>query len=184
MPQRYTYDLSHLSYMTGKIGRLQTISAIPVMAGDSMSVSVNGIMRMSPLRRDMVMDAKVDLFGFFVPYRHVYSNWVDLMKEGAREDEALATDTVSLAIHCLGQSKVSGTTPRWLTRGYLKIWKRYFRLPDDSSNDAVDDGTFSTLGDHRRYGYPCARLKSYASTGRALRSALDGDDTVTVTAGS
>lgn len=186
MPKRYLHDLDHLSYMCGQVGRLMTLTCVPVIAGDSMRLNMQGAIRMSPLRRDLVMDAMLDLFAFYVPHRHIYSNWIDFMKEGKKEDETLATDTEDTVnlLRCVGYQQVTGTTPRWLTRGYLQIWERYFRHVDDRTNDGISASTFSSDGVTRQFGYKCARLKSYTSTGRDLDSALAADGTVDITAGS
>ena len=144
--KRYVYDLSHYSFMAGEVNRLQTLSCIPVVAGDSLGISVNGIMRFSPLRRDLVMDARLDLFAFFVPHRHIYDTlWTEYIKEGHAEDVALTTDSIATTapLRCVGYNSVSGTVPRWITRGYLQIWERYFRHPPDRDWETVVNATSS-----------------------------------------
>ena len=64
--------LSHFCFQAGKIGRLQTLSVIPTLPGDSISISVNGNTRLAGLRRSLITDAAMDLFAFYVPHRHVY----------------------------------------------------------------------------------------------------------------
>jgi len=63
--QRYTYDLSAFSFMVGNISQLQTLMTIPVVAGDSMSIDMAGVFRLSPQRQNLQLDCQVDLFGFF-----------------------------------------------------------------------------------------------------------------------
>ena len=174
MPDRVKYDLSHLCFMSGEMQRVQTLLAMPVVAGDSIVANLAGVLRFAPLRRDIVLDAIMDIAMWFVPNRHIYSNWIDFIKEGIMEDEALATDSVSSTnpIKCLGYNQVTGTTPQWLTRGYLQIWQRYYRVVDDRTNEAVASSTFSTDRRIRTYGYPAARLKSLPSTGRDLNTGL------------
>ena len=70
MPDRNLFDLSHYSLMAGNIGRLQTLSLIPIVAGDSITLNLDTVIRLTQLRRDMVIDAKVDLFAFYIPHRH------------------------------------------------------------------------------------------------------------------
>ena len=80
---RNLFDKSSYSFVPGNIGQLQTIKAIPVIGGDSVSLDVQSIMRLSPLRRTLQVDAQVDYFMFFVPQRHMYgSDWVDMIKDG------------------------------------------------------------------------------------------------------
>src|SRR5438270_14026873 len=71
--ERMPHDLSHLGFLAGQIGRLITISTTPVIAGDSFEMDAVGALRLSPLRRGLAIDSTVDLFTFYVPHRHVYS---------------------------------------------------------------------------------------------------------------
>src|SRR5262245_49117187 len=70
--ERMPHDLSHLGFLAGQIGRLITISTTPVIAGDSFEMDAVGDVRLSPLRRGLAIDSTVDLFTFYVPYRHLY----------------------------------------------------------------------------------------------------------------
>ena len=181
MVPRVRYDLSHLSMMTGLMGRVMSFSAIPIVAGDSMAISLNGFMRLAPLRRDQVVDSRLDIAAFYIPYTHIYGDtWIRFIKSGSQEAETLPTDTLSFATNCLGAGRLLGTVPRWVTRGYLQILERYYRIPDDSDNENISSGTLSTNATDRRYGYPAPRLKSFASTGRSLDASLASAGTVDV----
>src|SRR6185369_17482566 len=70
--ERMPHDLSHLGFLSGQIGRLITISTTPVIAGDSFEIDAVVALRLSPLRRGLVIDSTVDIFTFYVPHRHVY----------------------------------------------------------------------------------------------------------------
>src|SRR4249919_4377623 len=75
--ERMPHDLSHLGFLAGQIGRLITISTTPVIAGDSFEMDAVGALRLSPLRRGLALDFTVDIFTFYVPYRHVYGEqWI------------------------------------------------------------------------------------------------------------
>ena len=52
MLDRCSYDLGHFTIQCGAIGALQTLSLIPVCAGDSFEIDFNGVFRLSPLRRN------------------------------------------------------------------------------------------------------------------------------------
>ena len=41
VPSRNSFDLSHFCFQAGKIGRLQTLSVIPTLPGDSISININ-----------------------------------------------------------------------------------------------------------------------------------------------
>ena len=84
--KRYPTDLSHYAFQCGDIGKLQTISCIPVMAGDSISLDFEGVFRLSPLRRNLVVDCCVEIFGFYDKHRHTYgADWITFIKDGVRE---------------------------------------------------------------------------------------------------
>lgn len=178
MPDRNRYDLSHYSFMVGKVGRLMTLSAIPVVAGDSMGVNIAGAIRLSPLRRDLSLDAMIDLFAFFVPHRHVYGQtWIDFIREGVDENETLESVGLSSGdiAHYLGYNRLDDSVPLWLTSGYARIWNRYFRVPNGDVAEIPVSGADSLLQgqESRNYGQLCARLKTFPTTGN-----LGTDDSV------
>jgi hypothetical protein len=49
LDNRNAYDLSHFSFSLGAIGSLQTLSVVPIVAGDSMQLDLQGVFRLSPL---------------------------------------------------------------------------------------------------------------------------------------
>lgn len=159
---RQVYDLSHYSMMVGAIGGLQTLTTIPVVPGDSFDLDFSAVFRLSPLRRNMYLDARVDLFAFFVPHRHVYTNWVDFIKDGYDEGVTLGTDTIpSGDIHCLGRIyKYGHTMPRYISRGYMMIWNRYFRDPSETAiGELAEDYLITTAAQKvRDYGMKCCWL--------------------------
>lgn len=170
MPQRHPYDLSHYSFMSGRMGHLMTLSAIPIVAGDSVTLSLNGALRLSPLRRDLVLDAQVDLFAFYVPHRHIYgANWVTLIRDGVDEARNLATISVTSPLQYLGYNNVNGTVPRWLVAGYNQIWNRYFRVPN-GPQAAIDEANVPGSLNNQLYGYSCARLKTLPVSGVTSRT--------------
>jgi len=182
MPKRNAYDLTHFSFQCGKIGRLQTITTIPVSAGDSLSIDLQGVFRLSPLRRNLTVDCIVDLFAFYVPYRHVYgSDWVDFIKQGI--DETITFPTVSTpggaGVSYFGAPSIGGTLPLWLTASYNRIWNRYFRAPTDLASILADtDFVDASVG--RQFGQLCARPKTIWSTGiESTLTAADREVTVT-----
>ncbi len=164
--QRYPCDLSHYSFDRGAIGSLMTMATIPVVAGDSMSVDLEGVFRLSPLRRNLIVDAHVDLFAFFVPHRHVYGeDWIDFIKEGKNEIITFQPVSMPANISYLGaEMGLNENAPLWLVAGYNQIWNRYFRSPTDVSKEYAD--TFVTADvDERVNGYRCGYLPQPWSTG-------------------
>ena len=137
---RFKYDLGHYSMQLGRIGFLQTLSTIPVVAGDKISIDLVGVWRLSPLRRNLTMDARVDLTAYFMPYRHFYDEqWIDFIKEGIDEVQTFAgVDLGTTIASCLG-APYKGNVPTWLVGGYNRIWNRYWRMPTDTLERADGD---------------------------------------------
>lgn len=191
MPKRYNYDLSNYIFQIGRIGRVQTLNVIPVVAGDSISIKLSGIFRSSPLRRSLVVDPRIDIVACFVPHRHIYGAlWTSLVRSPNHNFDfpaVSATDRPGIGV---GQSRVEGSRyrdmrfwpwvgnvqslPQWFVEGYYRIWNRYFRPP----KQGVSERTYNTylLSDHDRYGFPAARLPSPLSQFRSQPSNPDGGD--------
>jgi len=162
--ERYRYDLSHWSMKTGSIGGLQTLSLIPVVAGDSMEIDLSAVIRLSPLRRNLYIDAVVDLYAFYIPHRHIYANWASFLTSGI--DEAVTLGTVTPAtdarIQCVGLAVPRNEAiPTFLTKGYMQIWNRYFRDPSDVAGILSESYLEGLAVGHANlaYGIPCAHLK-------------------------
>ena len=64
---RMDVDLSHPIATVGGMGHIQVMTRIPVYAGDSLGFKIAGKLQTSPLRRNVVLDPKVDLCAFYVP---------------------------------------------------------------------------------------------------------------------
>lgn len=196
---RQHYDLGHYCVQAGRMGHLQTLAAIPVIAGDSLEVKCNNIMRLSPLRRALTIDAQVDYFAFYVPHRHIYgSDWTDMIKEGMTGSNIMPKLTVSGGVYYLGQTMDAnaGAFAKYLFAGYNRIWNRYFRflkntvaVPDDYVGAGVPAG--GTLGvdtpingtaNVKAYGFNCSRLKMPWTVG-IQPDIIDADHEAAVTSG-
>jgi len=168
--ERESYDLSHFSMNCGYIGGLQTLSLIPVIAGDSFSVDVSAVFRLAPLRKNLYLDFMIDLFAFNIPHRHIYGqDWIDFIKGGVDESITFSGDTMATdaSLQCVGSATAAAATlPRWMTRGYMQIWNRYFKDPTDANGDKAENYfTTLTAGDERLiYGLPCAYMKRIWNT--------------------
>lgn len=169
MPKRSGVDLSHFDFNRGEIGHLQTLANIPVVAGDSISVDLEGIFRLSPLRRNLLVDCQVDMFAFFVPHRHVYGeDWISFIKDGKNESITFAGVSNPDNVDYLG-TNINGpsTIPLWLVAGYNQIWNRYFRSPTDDARIRADD-YLPSIGadpDELTNGFRCGFLPQPWSTG-------------------
>lgn len=180
--QRYLYDLSSYGASAGEIGRLMTLSCVPVLPNDSHEIDIIAAFRLSPLRRALAVDAKVELFNFFVPHRHVYDgqsgvlDWKEFLKSGFN-NPATEMDLVPNAnayVEDLGYipgDAGAATLNSFLhmVRGYAMIYNQYFRIPnvDDETTDLMDEDDYPTSADVRKYGKAVAHLPSLLNTGVA-----------------
>lgn len=142
--ERTPLDLTHFVYSTGAIGCLKTLSTINVVAGDSISIDAVGAFRLAPLRRGLSVDSKVEVFTFYVPYRHSYGQaWVDAMKAGmpaSGTPAILATDDIAAQGGEIQDGEIcsflgthvnlnSRKVPKYLYQSYLNIFNHYFKKP-------------------------------------------------------
>lgn len=168
MPKRTSVDLSHFSFNMGEIGHLQTLASIPVMAGDSISVELEGVWRLSALRRNLVVDCQVDMFAFFVPHRHIYGeDWIQFIKDGNNETitfQGVEISPTEPASYLGVEFNATQLAPLWLVGGYNQIWNRYFRSPNDPLNEHAIDRV-PTDADELKSGYKCGYLPQPWSTG-------------------
>lgn len=169
MAKRSRYDLSHFDFKVGDIGKLQTLTVIPILAGDSVGVNMEGVFRLSPLRRNLVVDCQVELFAFYVPHRHVYGEqWIQWIKDGLNRTTGPFTPggpAPADGLSYLGtEIAANGDFPLWLSAGYNQIWNRYFRSPTDDARERDDDFLADNLSE-RVSGYSCGHMPTAWSTG-------------------
>ena len=181
---RHPFDLGFYSDTCGRMGSLMTNGVIPVVAGDSLSVNSNHVIRLSPLKRPLLHDAQVDKFAFFVPHRHIYGDdWMNLIEQGV-DSGGISLPTVTPGLggtSYTGQvlPNASGAVAKWIYGGYNHIWNWFFRFvkltgvevahdyngvgypASHSSANSPIDGS-QVVKDH---GFPCARLKRVWTTG-------------------
>jgi len=163
---RQDYDLSHWSFQIGAMGSLQTLACVPIVAGDSMQLNASIVARLSPLRRNLYLDSVVDLAAFYIPHRHIYGDdWINFILGGEDEAVTLGTDTLAAGVklNCVGlRTSLAAVLPRWLTRGYIQIWNRYFRDPSDVAG-ILAENFFTTIASsdvRQSFGIPICHLKS------------------------
>lgn len=171
-------DLSHDVSVPGKIGRIQTLVNLPVFAGDSLAIGLGGKIMLSPLERMIVQDCELLIAAFYVPLRHIFSNWVDFITQGIDESETLAAITGLTAAPTYLAWRVSGTTMyRPPLVAYNQVWNRYFRPLMHVAE--IGDLSVPTDDDSLRYGRQAAHLPQVI-TGAAKVSFTDDDHHVSV----
>lgn len=161
--ERSPHDMSHFVYTCGAIGALKVISYQNLIAGDSLEMNTVGSFRLSPLKRGLALDTCLELFTFYVPYRHIYGDaWVNMMKDGISSETILPVEPYSehagYNVRFLGTRRNhSYTVPKWLLQGYYQIYNNYFKRPwSPDYAPAIGDLPAS----YRRDGIPCNHLKT------------------------
>lgn len=168
--ERTPHDLSHFVFSCGEMGCLKVLSHTHVLAGDSFELEALGAFRLSPLRRGLAVDSKVELFTFYVPNRYAYGNdvWEQFLMDGIESSplpdltEAKGTSHANtLGIFKSYVSSDATYVPYNLWSAYVDIWNRYFRVPTEDkllkdSSDWLD--AFDT--DRNNSGFPCAHMKT------------------------
>lgn len=170
--ERELFPLHHFSMRAGHIGRLQTLSCIPVVAGDSMNLNVSGPIRLSQHRRESVSEAQVDVHVFYVKHRHIYGEaWNTMIKQGYDSPGSGLTGysipPADRAADFLGVRSLSAATPKWLVDGYNFIWRNYYRVPhldDDADNSTYPTAATAAGQRHLKYGRLCARLPHFLNS--------------------
>jgi len=162
--ERTEYDLSSWSMQCGALGSLTALKCMPVVAGDSIELDINSVIRLSPLRRQMYLDSLVDLFAFYIPHRHIYgSDWISYVKSGFDESVSLGVDTQpAVDAQCWGiKVNPSASVPRWISRGMVQIFNRYFRDPSYAAGELAEDyfPNLSVASAHWNWGLPACHTK-------------------------
>lgn len=182
---RNKFDLSHLSHICGHIGRLQTACVIPVEAGCSLSINLDGIGRLAPNRKEIVSECQVDICAFHVPYRIVYGqSWIDLLKSGPDATPAFTGVSVGsvAAAPYLTLPTTNATINKALLQGYNRIYYNYYAVPSIPTNpdlpsdintnfDWFPSAATSNDANCRNYGRLAARLPHVLNGGNVVDAA-------------
>ena len=174
---RNLYNLSHLAHVAGQIGRIQTLSVIPMVAGESVQLNLDGIVRLAPTRKEIVSECQVDICAFYVPHRQVLGEdeWKQFVYQGLNDETTwtgipVNADSRQADYLCVPQPGAS--LPKTMVRGYNFIYQKYFAVQNTVAN-GDDEGTFDNLDyfpnttvstpetialNIRRYGRVAARL--------------------------
>ena len=72
IPERTEYNLKHKSVVALKMGRLQTVSRLPVIPGDTFMGKIGILSRLSPFKKVLLADLQYDAYTFYCPMRDYY----------------------------------------------------------------------------------------------------------------
>jgi len=133
---RTLVDLSHYSYKCGQVGRNQLLTRLPVIAGDSLDITLDGVLRLAQYRREQQSEFQVDICVFYQPYRHVYGNdtWIPFVRAGNDESTTFTgvpIDAGARFAPFLCMNATPASIRRDIIYGYNDIWNRYYKMPTD-----------------------------------------------------
>lgn len=181
---RQRYNKSHLSHTCGHLGRVQTITIMPVTAGESLDINIQGLVRLAYPRQPIVSDCELQLDFFHVPYRHVYGqDWINFLRQGNDESVTFTGISVGAAYRnpaylCLPEC--GATINRALVQGYNRIMHNFYHIrslpknPDDPTGSTLSNDfnwypTTETGADNcRQFGRLAARLPHVLNGGNLV----------------
>lgn len=155
-PSRSLFDLSHDMLFTGDMGLLYPVCAMEMSPGDTFHVWSEQVLRMQPLNAPILHEVNSFTHYFFVPYRILDDNFVDIITggvDGEYGNNEVPTDAAPAlprwkptnnAIGSLwdyfgfpvGVDPVGAYPIDYIKRAYNKIWNDYYR--DENLQDEVD----------------------------------------------
>lgn len=187
--ERNLIDRSYPSIQVGNIGQLQTLGRTYVKPGDGYSLMLGGVLALSPLRRELQLDAVIDILSFYIPHRHIYGeDWINFIKQGYDESVSLGGYVLSGSGEHLYpwamQTKQGQSVPKHIPEGYVKIWNNFCRPPQTVAAYEEDSSKaeFTTNAKNHPYGFNCAWLPAIWNTG-ITDNITASDKEVTVTNG-
>ena len=154
------YEKPFFSFQAGKIGQLMTLAHLEVTAGDTISIDIDGAIRLSPLRRNLTLDSVCTVSAFYRPHRHSYNEqWTDFIKDGV--DEQVTFTGIPIAAGQVASylgGPYRNAAARWLVEAYNAIWNRYYMHPTFEDEDALPISSALTTDAQNTWGMPCAWL--------------------------
>lgn len=161
---RQPVDLSRFIFNAGRMGCLKVIDTVLVQPGDGFECDMVGSFRLSPLRRGLALDTKLDIFSFYVPMRYLTEgvDFTEFVNQGPNSALLLPSrfvgtdpaDANYLGVH----SNAQGLVPGYLHQAYWRIYNNFFKNPTEG-DIPLDPTTWAAVT--RETGYPCAHLKNY-----------------------
>lgn len=90
--KRSVFSLNHTNKLDFNAGDLVPIDTIEILPGDTVSMDLSAVVRLSTPLVPVMDDAFVDVLAFFVPNRIIWSHWEELCGENKSSYWASATD--------------------------------------------------------------------------------------------
>lgn len=140
--ERSGFDLSHDIKTTFNTGDLIPVSVIEVLPGDTHSLDMSAVIRMTTPIFPVMDNAYIDYYRFFVPNRLVWNHWREFMGENTQTAWEPETEYTIPQIEAPSGGFTEGTIADYYGiptkvsdisfsalpfRGYCLIWNEWFR---------------------------------------------------------
>lgn len=159
-PSRSLFDLSHERLMTCDMFKLYPVCAMEMSPGDTFHIANQSVTRLQPLNAPIMASITQSTHYFFVPYRLLWSEWVDFITGGVdganggnyRDEPPETAPVLPRWQPSNGKNAVGslwdyfglpvGVDPKgaypldFLRRAYNLIWNEYYR--DENLQEEVD----------------------------------------------
>lgn len=153
--ERSRFDRSHSHKTTFDAGKLVPIYCEEVLPGDTVTLDLSTVCRMSTPMYPVMDNAYLDVHWFFVPYRLVWSHWREFCGENT---DPWAQDTEYEVPHAVVKPayggfwdhigvppNVSCDVSALPLRAYQLVWNEWYRDQNLQSNQLVDTGDVAQL---------------------------------------
>ncbi len=161
-----------------KLGEITPIYLDEVLPGDTRSLDIGSLIRMSTPIAPVMDNVYLDIYAFFVPNRIVWEHWKEFMGENnssagiySGTEYKIPTIDISgisvgsvgdhygLPINKMGTSEKVSVLPK---RGYQRIYNRFFRDQNLIAPVTVSVGDTSGIGDvYTSSLYKAAKMSDY-----------------------
>lgn len=161
--KRSIFSLNHTNKLDFNAGDLIPIDTIEILPGDTVSMDLSAVIRLTTPLVPVMDDAFVDVFAFFVPNRIIWSHWEEFCGENKSSYWAQTTDWLlpffsshtPISVGSAGDYLGYGASASYadtsklnvygniLPAGaYVQIWNDWFR----DQNTQSPQSTFYTVG--------------------------------------
>lgn len=160
--KRSKHTLSHYRMVTGNMGELMPIACIPVLPGDTMQMSTDALIRVTPLVTPVMHPTAVRIHHFFVPNRILWDNWEPFITGGPDGNNANQIPEVNSGsdkkgiLQYLGVPPINNINVNALPlRAVNAIYNEYYRDQDLAAERTESDNTLPRCAWEKDYFTTC-----------------------------
>lgn len=135
MRHKYGFNCQVVNW--GGFNELMPLGYIEVVPGETVTGSVSFAARSQPLKLAVDTRAYLDVYGFYIPFRLLYSGWPDFISSGGVTGGPLPTVTDLFTYNFEDRLALSDGTNwvanvAWQRYAYNMVWNKFFRREDQA----------------------------------------------------